>query len=180
MECLVALLVVFVGVTVGCGRQPQTEGGKPVAAVATAPKPEAYHLVDPDKEGFAMVLEYQSLANDNDGNLVRGSISSFRVDGYPVELTSDTPTDSKIHTGPFGDVVIHTKAGGGGMISGMSEGAAAMVSVSGPPEKLTAGEPWDSPDHMHVLMTDSQLAQVHTWLQAQKAAGPPTAAKAGG
>ena len=117
-----------------------------VPAPSERATPEEYHIVDPAKAGFKLVLQMKSMTMNAMGSVTDGDVSAVQIDDqpspsvkgnwYPMELSSSQMLDGKIHTTEFGELRV---------ASGDSSNASIQM-----------------------MMTDSQIRKVQTFLNAKK------------
>jgi hypothetical protein len=97
--------------------QPQKAPSPDQASLAeTKPKPEEYHLLDPQVTGFKLVLNLRSLRNNSDQVVTDADLASAFIDDqgspfakgqqFPLELVSNKITNSILNTTKFGNIMI--------------------------------------------------------------------------
>jgi hypothetical protein len=83
-----------------------------------AAQPEEYHVVDPSKADFKLVLAMRSMTNDSSGSIIDGDIGAAKIDDEPfpavqeneyrMELSSKQISGGKIRTTQFGDFLVRS------------------------------------------------------------------------
>ncbi|MGB7233106.1 MAG: hypothetical protein WBD19_15655, partial [Candidatus Acidiferrum sp.] len=135
----------FILAMTGCKSNVKPGYTSVLRSSASTTAADEYHVVDPAKAGFKLVVEWKSLSQDASGELVAGDLTAARVDDqpspfaqgnlYPIELLSNRMTGGKIRTKEFGDILIRAD---------------------------------ESPRNFEMKMTDRQVKEIQNFLSAKK------------